>query len=102
MPGTRRTGGTIGTLRPTETRWCVATDKTPPARAELEAQIRRGEWLTPGEVAAVLQVGRTTVHRWLAEKETATGLPFRYRTHGSRHRRVNPADVVAVLDADKD
>lgn len=70
-------------------------------RQELEARLRQGEWLTPGDVAAVLQVGRTTVHRWLEAGRTPSGLPLRSRTRGSTHRRVNPADVLAVLATDE-
>lgn len=68
-------------------------------RQLLEQRVRGGEWLTPGQVAAVLGVARSAVHNWLLKTKTPNGKDFRSRTkRGSRHRLVNPEDVVAVLD----
>lgn len=92
---------TIGTLRTLGREWCVTDARryTEAERAALEQRARDGEWLTPGQAAAVLRAGRTTVHRWLLTGRTSTGLPFRARTFGQKHRRCNPADVIAVLDS---
>ena len=72
-------------------------------RRQLEQQSREGEWLSPGQVAAVLKIARSAVHNWLKQKQTPSGLDFEAKTKiGSKHRIVNPAHVVAVLDADRE
>lgn len=67
--------------------------------AEIEQQLRAGEWLSAGPVAAVLGVSRATVSVWLTEGHTAgpDPLPLRHSLKGS-HRRCHPADVLAILE----
>lgn len=70
-------------------------------RKALEQRIREGEWLTPGQVAAVLRIARSAVHNWLRQGRTTSGMPFEAKPKlGSRHRLVNPAHVVALLDGE--
>jgi predicted site-specific integrase-resolvase len=60
--------------------------------AELESRARAGEWLGPTAVALLLDVDRKTVHNWVTSGRVAT------RRHGIRNRRLNPVDVLAILD----
>jgi hypothetical protein len=76
-------------LQPTRAGNMVNADKE-----ELERRLNAGEWLTPGEVAKLLGVGRTTMHDMLER-----GGVIRWTTKpASRHRICNPADVRRVLE----
>lgn len=57
--------------------------------AELERRLTAGEWLRSGEVAALLGVGRTTMHRML----TGGAVGYRIRPGAGGHRECNPDDV---------
>ena len=57
----------------------------------LERRLATGAELTPGEVAVLLQVGRTTVHEMLNSGK------IRYRVTPGGHRRCWPEDVRAAL-----
>lgn len=60
---------------------------------ELERKLDAGEWLSPGQVAALLGVGRSTVTRRLNDGT------LRYRRRGGGIQRVcDPADVRRLLD----
>lgn len=62
--------------------------------AILRERLARGEWLTPGEVAALLDVGRSTVHLWLSSDPPK----IRYRTKPfGTWRECNPDDVRRLL-----
>lgn len=63
--------------------------------AILRERVRRGDWLTPGEVAAVTGVARSTVHVWL--KDDPPRIRWRNKPF-SDWRECNPQDVQAVLD----
>ncbi len=61
---------------------------------DLRRRLDAGDWLTPGEVAKLLGVGRTKMHEML---KAGT---IRWTTKpASRHRICNPADVRRELDA---
>lgn len=93
---------TIGTLRTEQRGQCVERRFTEAERAELERRVRAGEDLTPGQVAGVLRVARSAVHRWLVRGRTTSDQQFRSeRKPGTRHRLVKAADVVAVLDGEE-
>lgn len=57
----------------------------------LEQRLAEGEELSPGEVAALLRVGRTTVHDML------TSGKIRYTLTPGGHRRCHPEDVRKAL-----
>ncbi|GIE29942.1 hypothetical protein Ait01nite_029870 [Actinoplanes italicus] len=60
---------------------------------DLEARARAGEWLRPGDAAQLLGIGRTTMHRRLEDGTIG------WRLHAGGHqRRVNPADVIRLLE----
>ncbi len=61
--------------------------------ADLERRLEAGEWLTPGQVAAVLQIGRTTVHAMLRAKT----IGHRKKPGLGQYRICNPADVKRLL-----
>jgi excisionase family DNA binding protein len=61
-------------------------------QAELERRLNAGEELSPGEVAALLGVGRTTVHDMIRAGK------IRYTKTPGGHRRCNPDDVRRLLD----
>jgi DNA-binding GntR family transcriptional regulator len=57
----------------------------------IERRLDTGDWLLPGEVARLLGVSRTTVHRYL-------GTRIRYRHRGGgRLRECHPDDVRTLL-----
>lgn len=58
---------------------------------ELERRLADGDELSPGEVAALLRVGRTTVHEML------TSGKIRYTQTPGGHRRCHPEDVRKAL-----
>jgi len=58
---------------------------------ELERRLAEGDELSPGEVAALLRVGRTTVHEML------TSGKIRYTRTPGGHRRCHPDDVREAL-----
>lgn len=59
---------------------------------DIEGRLSAGEWLRPGEVAALVGASRSTVHRWLAEGR------LRYRSRPfSGHRTCDPQDVRTLL-----
>ncbi len=61
--------------------------------AELERRLDAGEWLRPGEVAVLLDIGRSTVHDMLK----AGKISYR-RKGGGIQRLCDPADVRRLLD----
>ncbi len=65
-------------------------------QATLERRLDAGEWLSPGEVAVLLGLGRTTVHGLLESGR----IGFRLTTGGAKrqHRRCDPADVRRLLN----
>ncbi len=63
--------------------------------ADLERRLEAGEWLTPGQVAAVLGVGRTNVHEML----TARTIGYRLKPGRGQYRECNPIDVLKLLAA---
>lgn len=70
-------------------------------RKELEQRIREGEWLTPGQIAAVLKIARSAVHGWLKNGRTTDGHLLGSKPKlGSRHRIVDPKHVAAILDGE--
>jgi excisionase family DNA binding protein len=62
--------------------------------ADIERRLDAGEWLRPGEVAALLGIGRTTVHRMLG----AGTIGHRVRPGTGEQRECAPADVRRLLD----
>ena len=60
-------------------------------RAELEQRLDRGEELSPGEVATLVGLGRTTVHDLLESGRLA------YTKTPGGHRRVQPEGVRELL-----
>jgi hypothetical protein len=62
--------------------------------AELQRRLDAGEWLRPGEVAALLETTRASIDRWIR----AGRLGYRSRGPGG-HRVINPDDVRKELDA---
>lgn len=61
---------------------------------DLKRRLDASEWLTPGEVAKLLGVGRTKMHEMLGKNV------IRWTTKpASRHRICNPADVRRELEA---
>lgn len=66
----------------------------------VEAQLDSGEWLTPGAVAVLLGVDRTTVNYWLKTNQTPSGLQLRTDVDSvNQYRLCNPSDVRAILEA---
>lgn len=63
--------------------------------ARIEARLNSGEWLRPGEVAAVLDTSRSTVVRMLDQGT----IGFRLIPGSGKHRECDPADVRAQLAA---
>jgi excisionase family DNA binding protein len=61
-------------------------------QAELERRLNAGKELSPGEVAVLLGVGRTTVHDMLNAGK------IRYTKTPGGHRRCDPVDVRRALD----
>ncbi len=61
----------------------------------LERRLNAGEWLLMGEVAALLGVGRTTVHRML----NAGAIRYRTRPGSGSYRECHPDDVRQQLAA---
>lgn len=59
-------------------------------RAALEKRVRDGEWLTPGDVAIVLGVSRSTAQRLFTDGV----ITFRKKR---RYRYGKPEDVLKVL-----
>jgi transposase len=56
--------------------------------AELERRLDAGEWLSTGEVAALLDVSRGSVHNWIASGQIG------WKPKGGGVQRLcNPADV---------
>lgn len=72
----------------------MAIAKDPAALARLEERVRQGEWLTPGPVAALLGIGRTSVHRLLE----SGGIRWRPHAGAGRYRLLHPEDVLARLE----
>ncbi|MGI5236466.1 hypothetical protein [Dactylosporangium sp. CA-139066] len=71
--------------QPSKAGCAVVVEKDP---GKLEERLKRGDWLTPGEVALLLQLGRTKVHTMLVQGQ------IRSRNKpASRHRVCNPEDV---------
>lgn len=64
----------------------------PPDPIDIERRLDAGQWLRPGEVAALLGASRATIHRWIDLGR------FRYRKRG-RIRFLHPEDVRRELDA---
>jgi hypothetical protein len=62
----------------------------------LERRVRAGEWLTPGEVAALLGASRATVDRMLTAEPPV--LAYRFKPGTGRHREVQPESVLAELE----
>lgn len=61
--------------------------------AEIERKLDAGEWLRPGQVAALFDTSRMSIHRWMDAGR------IRYRRRGPRQDRVlNPEDVRRELD----
>lgn len=61
-------------------------------RETLRERLARGEWLSPGEAAALLVLGRTKVHTMIESGA------IRHRLKaGSRYRVCNPEDVARLL-----
>ncbi|WP_431897480.1 hypothetical protein [Micromonospora haikouensis] len=69
--------------------------KTP---EELEARLDEGAWLLPGEVAALLDIDRTTVIRAYL-KSSPPKIRYRLRAGSGRYRECHPEDVRRELDA---
>lgn len=61
-------------------------------QAGLRRRLEAGEWLWIGEVATVLQMGRSTVH----DKIRAGLIGYR-KLPGSRYRECSPEDVLKLL-----
>ncbi len=59
---------------------------------ELRQQVEAGEWLRGGDVAIVLGLSRSTVHRLLASGEIGWKL-----RPGGKQRWCDPADVLRLL-----
>jgi predicted site-specific integrase-resolvase len=64
--------------------------------AELERRVRAGEWLGPGAIADLLSVDRKTVHNWVTTGRIA------YKRKGLRNRELSPADVLAILEEQRE
>jgi hypothetical protein len=60
--------------------------------AELERRLKAGEWLTPGQVAKLLDLSRSKIHNMLTAGDIGTA-----RKRGSEHRVCDPADVTREL-----
>jgi len=87
--GTFRTADTIGTITQARRDGACVVDDLP----NIEHRLDQGGWLSPGEVAALLGIGRTTVHRLLLSGKIG------YRLKGAGPQRLcNPADVRRLLD----
>lgn len=69
--------------------------------AEIEQRLRAGEWLSPPEVAKLFNRHRSTVDYWLKKPPKINGEEYRIRVRRSPggHRELNPADVLALLEA---
>ncbi len=63
--------------------------------ADLERRLDAGEWLLIGEVAALLGIGRATVHRMLV----ARTIRYRTRPGSGSYRECHPDDVRQRLAA---
>jgi excisionase family DNA binding protein len=62
----------------------------------LEARVRAGEWLRPGDAARLLGFSRSTMLRRIDDGTVG------YRMHAGGHqRRVNPEDVLRLLEASR-
>lgn len=74
----------------------AATITTMDTAAQIEARLDAGEWLLPGEVAALLGVDRSTVIRAYLLSDPPL---IRYRRRPGRggYRECHPADVRTVL-----
>ncbi|GIJ51342.1 hypothetical protein Val02_82280 [Virgisporangium aliadipatigenens] len=62
--------------------------------AELERRLNAGEWLLPGEAAALLDVSRSTMVRLL----NAGTIGHRKKPGAGQYRICNPSDVKRLLD----
>lgn len=63
--------------------------------ADVERRLDAGEWLSPGQVAALLGVARNTVHALLK----AGTIRHRVKPGVGAYRECNPEDVRKLLDA---
>lgn len=66
-------------------------------RQELERRLAANEWLLVGEVADLLEVDRTTVHRMLTEVDPPA-FKYRHRSGRGGYRELDPVDVRRALD----
>jgi hypothetical protein len=62
---------------------------------EIERRVRAGEWLTIGDIAILLNVGRKTVDRML--KKDPPVIRYRVKSGTGHHRECNPDDVLREL-----
>lgn len=69
--------------------------------AGIERQLDSGTWLSPGDVAALLDTTRASVDRWLRngirQPDGSRWTP-RYKTTMGGHRSLHPDDVRTMLD----
>jgi hypothetical protein len=61
--------------------------------ADIERRLNAGQWLLMGEVAALLGIGRSSIHRML----TAGTIGYRLRPGTGEYRECDPADVRRLL-----
>jgi hypothetical protein len=66
----------------------------------IERRLDSGDWLPPGDVAALLDTTRASVDRWLRDgvRDGDGRRQLRYRTTPGGHRKVHPEDVRWLLD----
>lgn len=66
---------------------------------EVERRLGAGEWLKPGEVAALFNTTRFSVDRWLRNGARMGGQRHRigYRETPGGHRECDPADIQRLL-----